>query len=161
ATAIAAGLGGVIALAPPTLDRLPAPVEDGVRQVAAAVGVDLPEATAPATGAEAFTRLVALVTADDNPALTGMVVQFDPATGTVTIVPSLIDPPAGRSFELWHLEAGGDTPRSLGLFPGGPVVINASAGPGDTFAISEEPEGGSPDGSPTLPLFHGTMTVAN
>ncbi|MEM6972393.1 MAG: anti-sigma factor [Pseudomonadota bacterium] len=106
--------------------------------------------------------LVATVTHDDNPLLAGMVIHVDTEAGTATIVPTLVTAPDGRAYEVWHSAAGEDAkPISLGLLPAEPVILRAiSAGPGDVFAISEEPPGGSPDGSPTTPLFHGTVVAA-
>jgi anti-sigma-K factor RskA len=64
----------------------------------------------------------------------------------------------GRDFELWLIE--GDTPPvSLGVIPVGAAVdlsvaANAAEQPdqGAVFAISLEPQGGSPTGLPTGPV---------
>jgi anti-sigma-K factor RskA len=72
---------------------------------------------------------------------------------------------AGKSYELWLVSDKFQGPRSLGVIGTGaytvrqpaaeydPVVINRA-----TYAISLEPEGGSPTGSPTGPvLYHGRL----
>jgi anti-sigma-K factor RskA len=70
------------------------------------------------------------------------------------------DLPAGKSHELWVIPASGGAPVSLGLLPhtgDHHRVLTASqraalAG-AKTLAVSLEPEGGSPNGSPTQVLL--------
>jgi anti-sigma-K factor RskA len=64
----------------------------------------------------------------------------------------------GHDFELWVIE-GQNAPRSLGVIPVGasmrmPVAqdLQTMIGSGATFAISMEPAGGSPSGTPTGPV---------
>ena len=60
---------------------------------------------------------------------------------------------AGRVHELW-LIAPGAAPVSLGLLAEAELVVNYPRPPeGWTLAISIEPEGGSPIGSPTGPVI--------
>lgn len=69
-------------------------------------------------------------------------------------------PPAGRDHELWLLPTDGTAPVSLGLLPvAGTLVVSLSreqlaglAG-STTLAVSLEPTGGSPTGSPTGPVI--------
>ncbi|MGH6948202.1 MAG: anti-sigma factor [Kiloniellales bacterium] len=69
-----------------------------------------------------------------------------------------------RALELWWLGEGGAPPRSLGLVDPQvtqslalPISVEAIR-PGAAFAISLEPEGGSPTGQPTGPvIFHGAL----
>ena len=68
---------------------------------------------------------------------------------------------AGKSYELWLVSDKYPAPRSLGVIgsatytvrqPGpeyDPVVINRA-----TYAVSLEPEGGSPTGAPTGPVLY-------
>ncbi|MGF1552423.1 MAG: anti-sigma factor domain-containing protein [Paracoccaceae bacterium] len=105
-------------------------------------------------------RYVVVVTADDDPTRAGLVIQIDPETGAATVVPTGVEVPPGASFEMWHLPEGAERPYSLGLLPDAPRLREIDAAPGDIFAISREPEGGSPSGQPTEPLFHGTMRRA-
>ncbi len=72
--------------------------------------------------------------------------------------------PAGRDAQLWAI-VGDGAPQPLGLFhqAGDLVVADAKARvpyvPGTTFAISIEPLGGSPTGSPTGPVVgSGTLS---
>ena len=65
--------------------------------------------------------------------------------------------PAGRALELWSLQAGNAAPRSLGLIAadrptvvGRDHVLDGTTG----FAVSLEPAGGSPTGSPTGPVLY-------
>ncbi|MEM6488414.1 MAG: anti-sigma factor [Pseudomonadota bacterium] len=133
---------------------------DRVRQAAGLAPAD-DGALTLATG-DGPVRYVALVRHDDDPTLTGLVVQVDPDTGELTLVPTRVAPPENSVFEVWHLPGGEGTPRSLGLFPEGKITVEAvMAQPGDTFSISAEPLGGSPDGYPSEPLFHGTLTLAS
>ncbi len=76
------------------------------------------------------------------------------------------EPPAGRSYQMWFVHPtfpGG--PRSLGVFTDRVPDISATLAqyPQDivnnaTYAVSIEPLGGSPTGSPTGPVpFHGKL----
>ncbi|WP_292900047.1 MULTISPECIES: anti-sigma factor [unclassified Nitratireductor] len=66
--------------------------------------------------------------------------------------------PDGRDFELWAIE-GDNPPVSLGVIPVGSSVhvalseaLGAAIDAGAVFAITTEPLGGSPDGTPTGPV---------
>jgi anti-sigma-K factor RskA len=70
------------------------------------------------------------------------------------------DLPPGKSHELWALPADGGAPVSLGLMPhtgDHHRVLTASQraalGKSAQIAVSLEPEGGSPTGSPTGPVL--------
>jgi anti-sigma-K factor RskA len=74
--------------------------------------------------------------------------------------------PAGRSYQMWFVHpsfAGG--PRSLGVFQDGAPDIRATLAQyspdivnNATYAVSIEPFGGSPTGSPTGPVpYHGKL----
>lgn len=104
-------------------------------------------------------RYVAVVTADDGGGA-GLIIEFDTASGLATVIPTGMTPPAGQSYEMWQPPKGADKPFSLGLLPQNPVLRREiSAGPGDLFAISLEPLGGSPTGQPTQPLYHGRIIL--
>jgi anti-sigma-K factor RskA len=71
---------------------------------------------------------------------------------------------SGKSFELWALGGGRDKPQSLGVIDASLKIPATRLGPSaekiaDTvFAVSLEPEGGSPTGQPTGPvLFTGKL----
>jgi anti-sigma-K factor RskA len=70
------------------------------------------------------------------------------------------DLPAGKSHELWVIPAGGGAPVSLGLLPHTgdhhralTAAQRAALAGAKTLAVSLEPEGGSPNGSPTEVLL--------
>lgn len=101
-------------------------------------------------------RYVALVTADDS-GEAGLIIQFDTGSNVATVIP-VVAPPPGNSYEMWTIPQGQSRPVSLGLLPQETVARGRfSAAPGQLFAISLEPEGGSPTGQPTQPLFHGNL----
>jgi len=68
---------------------------------------------------------------------------------------------AGMSYELWLVSDKFPAPRSLGVIGAGPytvrrpepdydaVIINRA-----TYAVSLEPQGGSPTGAPTGPVLY-------
>lgn len=102
-------------------------------------------------------RYVAVVTSDTDGS-TGLVIEFDTATGVATVIPAGASAPENRALEMWHLPDGETRPRSLGLLPQGPEArVTFAAGPGDLFALSFEPPGGSPTGQPTQPAYHGSI----
>ena len=121
---------------------------------ALAIYVAAPQETATEPVAAKY---VAVVTADDS-GQTGLLIHFDTGTGVATVIPAGAAPPAGSSYEMWHLPQGATTPVSLGLLPENAVARQTiAAGEGDIFAISLEPQGGSPTGQPTQPVYHGTV----
>ena len=87
---------------------------------------------------------------------------------TMTVRPVAAKNESGRSYELWLVQESLGTPRSLGIIDEEgaishptlaafkPEVIKSA-----TFAVSLEPEGGSPTGQPTGPvLFAGKLIPA-
>jgi len=65
-------------------------------------------------------------------------------------------PPSGRSYELWLLRGADQAPVSLGVTSTQTprrLVLPASFVQGTGFAVSVEPEGGSPTGAPTGPVL--------
>ncbi|MGB0506327.1 MAG: anti-sigma factor [Pikeienuella sp.] len=100
---------------------------------------------------------VAVVTADDGSGA-GLIIEIDTSTGLATVIPAGVTPPPGQSYEMWQLPEGAEKPFSLGLLPQNAVLRRKiSAAPGDLFAISLEPLGGSPTGQPTQALYHGRV----
>ena len=75
---------------------------------------------------------------------------------TRPIVPVAAQP--DRALELWAVPAGGGSPRSLGVLPSGggaTVALRGKVLSGvDTLAVSVEPPGGSPTGTPTGPIVY-------
>jgi anti-sigma-K factor RskA len=104
---------------------------------------------------EAATSYVAVVNrGGDLPAL---IVRVDLARHSVFVRPVATQVPEGRSLELWYIGQG-KSPKSLGLvdnkkawrmpLPAGVHVDKA------TFAVTVEPEGGSPTHAPTGPIVY-------
>ena len=78
------------------------------------------------------------------------------------------DLPAGKSHELWVIPAGGGAPVSLGLLPHTgdhhrvlTAAQRAALAGAKTIAVSLEPEGGSPNGSPTQVLMTAPLGPAH
>lgn len=94
--------------------------------------------------------------------------SFDLDRRTVTVRRVGAERQAGKSYELWIIQAKDPTPRSLGVV-GTEEFVQRQANAGfdqvalstATYAVSLEPEGGSPSGAPTGPvLFTGRLTQA-
>jgi anti-sigma-K factor RskA len=89
------------------------------------------------------------------------ILTVDAATKNFTVRKVGAQPEAGKSFELWVVSDKLQRPRSLGVigssdFTARPVLsgydtdlVNQA-----TYAVSLEPEGGSPTGSPTGPIVY-------
>lgn len=107
--------------------------------------------------------LAAALTAEAGPALFTVMVDRD--RGQVAVAPLRAWTP-DRARELWIIPADGH-PHSLGLIaPGGPTSmplppdLAGVTGPTVTFAVSDEPIGGSPGEGPSGPvLATGTLTA--
>lgn len=131
ASALAASLALALALRPGSTYAPPAASAPMVASIADPAGRE--------------TRMVA----DWNPAQRQLVLV---ATGTLTADPA-------HSHELWAIAPGGK-PRSLGVLAAGPTLrltltpeLAQALRAGATLAISLEPAGGSPSGSPTGPVI--------
>lgn len=110
--------------------------------------------TAPTASTES--KYVAVVTPED--ATSAVIVEVDLEAGTASIRPVGVTVPEGRTLQVWTAEPEG-SPRPVGLLdPDAVQVFEVSADPGDAFAVSVEPEGGSPTGAPTGEVvYHGTL----
>ncbi|MGH7048504.1 MAG: anti-sigma factor [Stellaceae bacterium] len=94
----------------------------------------------------------------------GWVAVAGPKAGEVSF--SAVAPrpePRPHAFELWAIAGG--PPRPLGLLPprsGSAVALRASRLPpsGSVLAVSLEPPGGSPSGSPTGPVLYQGKVLA-
>lgn len=100
--------------------------------------------------------LAARLTSDTGQTL--FTVVLDLQARTATLVPVTAIDNAARVPELWLLPPGGAAPRSLGLLAEGRPLrlvlqgISEEETPGSSLAISLEPQGGSPTGTPTGPV---------
>jgi anti-sigma-K factor RskA len=105
-------------------------------------------------------RYLAVVNRDGN--LPALIVSVDTDTHMVTVRSVSAEAPANRSYELWYI-GGGEAPHSLGTVDRMGEVVNVSMegmpfDPNATFAITEEPQGGSPTGVATGPMvYSGTL----
>lgn len=88
----------------------------------------------------------------DAPAL---IVRVDLASGRVYVRPVSAETPPGKSLELWYIAAGA-APRSMGLVGRKPENLALPQGAIETakFAVTVEPQGGSPNGAPTGPIVY-------
>jgi anti-sigma-K factor RskA len=93
------------------------------------------------------------------------VASINLAKGELSVRPVAAPPQAGKSYELWIIEPKLGAPRSLGVIDAAAVTRGARLAPFDrsvvedaTYAVTVEPEGGSPDGKPSgPPVFVGKL----
>lgn len=138
ATAVAASLALVLVASP---QRTPAPPPQ-----------------VPPQAAPAQPPMVAMLESDDGEAQ--MFATWDPAGQRLVIAAAEPAPsPPGRSHELWMIGADGQ-PVSMGVMPERDMISLAvddqaanKLAEGVTLAVSDEPAGGSPTGSPTGPVI--------
>src|SRR5690606_35256398 len=97
--------------------------------------------------------LVAELAGKDSPI--NLVATFDFDSGRLSVVPAVLRQAEPRSLEVWLIDEG-KPPRSLGILPengNGEIIVGdemrRSFTEGKTIAITIEPYGGAPDGSPT------------
>ncbi|WP_291731821.1 anti-sigma factor [Leisingera sp. F5] len=116
----------------------------------AAVVVILPRVTVPPMAEPSY---VAEMAAEDRSLV--VVARFAPETATLQIERQAGAAAPGRALELWLIADGAPGPVSLGVLPGDsaanirvPEDLAAQIA-GGTFAITDEPPGGSPTGLPT------------
>ncbi len=88
-----------------------------------------------------------------------LVASYDSSSGRLRVTPAAASQPEPKSLELWLIEGEGQ-PLSLGVLPQTgdgevevPAELRGKIGTGATFAVSLEPLGGSPTGSPTGPVL--------
>lgn len=160
ASAIAAALVAMLALQVYQPNLLPAGIRPKPRTQIVEVKTPVP---VPAAASGQF---VAVLQQDGNsPAF---ILTVDAATRNFTVRKVGASPEPGKSFELWLISDKLPQPRSLGIIGGSdftarPVlssydanIINAA-----TYAVTVEPEGGSPSGQPTsAPIYTGKLIEA-
>jgi anti-sigma-K factor RskA len=137
---------------------LPLKLRPPEREIIRTVTVEVPAKESP--------RLVAVLQKDaGGPAF---LLTVDTAQRTLTMRRVAAQPEPGKSYELWLVSDKFSAPRSLGVAGTGEFTqqaLQASYDPDTvnnaTYAISLEPEGGSPTGAPTGPvLFTGKLVEA-
>jgi anti-sigma-K factor RskA len=149
-SAIAAALLVMMAMQVYQPDSLP----EGIRPKPRTQVVEVKTPAPPAAA-----QYVALLQKDaGSPAF---ILTVDAATKNFTVRKVGAQPEAGKSFELWVVSDKLQRPRSLGVigssdFTARPVLsgydsdlVNKA-----TYAVSLEPEGGSPTGAPTGPIVY-------
>jgi anti-sigma-K factor RskA len=121
------------------------------------------EVKIPAAPLAASSQYVALLQGQGGgPAF---ILTIDGATRNFTVRKVGATPEPGKSFELWLISDKLPRPRSLGVigasdFTARPVLAgyDADVVNGATYAVTVEPQGGSPSGQPTsAPVFSGKL----
>jgi anti-sigma-K factor RskA len=115
-----------------------------------------PPAATPAEQREG--ALFASLASEDGAA--ALAIALEPERGTMVVTPARLQPAAGHDHELWLIAREGAAPVSLGLVRGAtprrmpiPTALRAQVAPDAIVALSVEPTGGSPTGSPTGPVI--------
>jgi anti-sigma-K factor RskA len=127
----------------------------------------LPEALRPephvtAQQTEGAARFVAVLQRDAT--APAFILTVDIANRTLTVRRVAAEHEPGKSYELWLVSNKFPAPRSLGVVGGDDFTRSDNLSPYDpttisdaTFAVSLEPEGGSPSGAPSNVLFLGKL----
>jgi anti-sigma-K factor RskA len=152
--AIAAVLLGVVVTAAFHPDLLPGPLRPKPVEIVRTVEKVIEKEVNPG-------RFVAVL--QPNAASPAFILTVDVATRTASVRRVSGGPPPGKSYELWLVSDRFPAPRSLGLVGANDFAKPALASydpaiiSGATYAVSLEPEGGSPNGQPTQVLFAGKL----
>jgi anti-sigma-K factor RskA len=152
-TAIAAALVAIIALGAYQPELLP----DAIRPTPRTQVVEVKPAPAPAAPSTQSPQYVAVLQKDGgSPAF---ILTVDGVTKNFTVRRVAAQPEPGRSYELWIVSDKLQRPRSLGVigaddFTARPVLGAYAPDIVDqaTYAVTVEPEGGSPTGIATGPI---------
>jgi anti-sigma-K factor RskA len=149
-TAIAAALIALVGVQVTRPDLLPVALRPKAEQVAQAP-VQTP---VPLVGQSQYVAL--LQTDASSPAF---ILTVDAATKNFTVRKVGAEPQVGKSYELWIVSDKFPAPRSLGVIGGDEFTTRAALASYDpetvnaaTYAVTVEPEGGSPTGSATGPI---------
>lgn len=149
-TAVAASLAGVIALQAYRPELLP-------EKLRVKPKIQIVEVAAPVTALPA--QFVAVL--QQNSSAPAFILTVDTATKNFTVrkVGATAEP--GKSYELWLVSDKLGPPRSLGVIGGSDFTIRPSLSAYDadtinkaTYAVTIEPEGGSPTGQATGPIVY-------
>ena len=160
--ALAAALAGIVVTAAIAPERLPAPLRpkpkvetvEVTREVVRTVEVPAPS------------RFVAVL--QSGPTAPAFIMTVDLAQRSLTVRRVAAEEQAGKSYELWLVSDKYPAPRSLGVIGADEFTQVPALSAYDrntisnaTFAVSLEPEGGSPTGVATGPvLFSGQLVEA-
>jgi anti-sigma-K factor RskA len=148
-SALAAALIALIAMQVTRPELLP----EGLRPKAPPPRIVQVQAPAAATPAQ----YVALLQKDS--ASPAFILTVDAATRNFTVRKVGATPEPGKSFELWLVSDRLQRPRSLGVIGGNDFTTRQALASYDTdtvnkatYAVTVEPEGGSPTAAPTGPI---------
>lgn len=149
-TAVAASLAGVIALQAYRPELLP-------EKLRVKPQIQVVEVAAPAAAPAA--QFVAVL--QQNAAAPAFILTVDTATKNFTVRKVGATPEPGKSYELWLVSDKLQRPRSLGVIGGSDFTIRPALSAYDTdtinkatYAVTIEPEGGSPTGVATGPIVY-------
>jgi anti-sigma-K factor RskA len=93
--------------------------------------------------------------------LPALIVRVDLASQSIFVRPVATEVPPGRSLELWYIDQG-KAPRSMGLVDKSPKEVALPRGAAidkANFAVTVEPEGGSPTGGPTGEIVYSGQLI--
>ena len=151
-TAVAASLAGVIFLQANRPELLPEPLRVKPQ-------IKVVEVAAPASTAASAAQFVAVL--QQNASAPAFILTVDTATKNFTVRKVGATPEPGKSYELWLVSDRLQRPRSLGVIGGSDFTIRPGLAAYDsdtinkaTYAVTTEPEGGSPTGAPTGPIVY-------
>ena len=147
--ALAASLAAVVVLGALKPEMLPASLRPAPR-------IEVVKVETPAAGPAQF---VAVLQRDAN--APAFIMTVDVASRSFTVRRVSAEPEQGKSYELWLVSEKFPAPRSLGVigdknFTIGPKLASYDAETinNATYAVSIEPEGGSPTGVATGPIVY-------
>jgi len=148
---LAACLAALLAVQLINPDLLPAPLQPKAKIVETTKTVEVPSPKP--------VEFVAVLQRDaSSPAF---LLTFDLDKRQLTVRTVGAERQAGKSYELWLVSDKFPAPRSLGVIGTGPYTVRQPATEYDpvvinraTYAVSLEPEGGSPTGAPTGPVLY-------
>jgi anti-sigma-K factor RskA len=157
---LAASLLALIVLREVKPESLPAPLRPTPVEVVKTVEViKTVEVPAPAPA-----EFVAVLQKDA--ASPAFLLTFDFAKQTVLVRAVGAERQSGKSYELWLVSDKFPAPKSLGVIGEEPFTVRRALGDFDavtinraTYAVSLEPQGGSPTGAPTGPVLYSGKLV--
>lgn len=130
--------------------------------IAAALALFIVFKPAPAPGPGNYVAVLQLE--GPGPAF---VASIDLKDGTISVKRLGSEAEAGKAYELWAVGGGRANPQSLGVIDASLRIPASQLGKVDpatlgetVFAISLEPQGGSPTGAPTGPVLYTGKLVA-
>lgn len=145
---VAATLAGLVVTSTVSPDAMPAPLRAKPHEV---VKTAVVKSEVPA-------RFVAVL--QQNNTSPAFILTVDIEGRSLTVRRVAADPQAGKSYELWLLSDRFPTPQSLGVVGDTDFAVDsklsaydAATITGATYAVSLEPEGGSPTGVATGPIL--------